>query len=128
MSDQVDLHAGPVGFDCGHLERTLGCGGCDPGAIEFVKDDDGPWRRVGTAVLGETPECNGRCHVGDYPDFDRDCPAHGGEREICPEGCGVQLIDEVHDEQIGYEEQARPVVVTRLACTHEIVTKGRWNA
>jgi hypothetical protein len=84
---------------------------------------------MGTAVLGEVSECNGLCHTEvDYPDFDNDCPVHGGEREICPEGCGIQLVDEVHDEQIGYEEQARPVVVTRLACTHEIVTKGRWNA
>jgi hypothetical protein len=32
---------------CGHIERQRGCGGCDPGAVEFVKDDDGPWRRVG---------------------------------------------------------------------------------
>jgi hypothetical protein len=32
--------------DCGHVERVTGCGGCDPGAIEFVKDDGGPWLRV----------------------------------------------------------------------------------
>ena len=31
---------------CGHGKRTKGCGGCDPGAIEFVKDDGGPWRRA----------------------------------------------------------------------------------
>lgn len=31
---------------CGHFERVMGCGGCDPGAIEFVKDDDGPWQKV----------------------------------------------------------------------------------
>ena len=26
-------------YDCGHTERTKGCGGCDPGAIEYVYDD-----------------------------------------------------------------------------------------
>jgi hypothetical protein len=27
--------------DCGHRERTPGCGGCDPSAIEFVITDEG---------------------------------------------------------------------------------------
>lgn len=31
---------------CGHAGIERGCGGCDPGAIEFVKDDGGPWLRV----------------------------------------------------------------------------------
>jgi hypothetical protein len=90
---------------------------------------DGPCNTsLGAAVLGEVPECNGVCHTqGDYPDFDKDCPVHGGEREICPEGCGVQLVDEVHDEQIGFEERARPVIVTRLACEHEIVVETTWR-
>lgn len=26
-------------FPCGHETRTIGCGGCDPAAIEFVIDD-----------------------------------------------------------------------------------------
>ena len=30
---------------CGHHDRVQGCGGCDPGAVEWVRDDDGPWRR-----------------------------------------------------------------------------------
>ena len=33
---------------CGHSVRVKGCGGCDPGAIEWVKDDGQPWRRIGT--------------------------------------------------------------------------------
>lgn len=33
---------------CGHERRTRGCGGCDPGAVEFVIDDAQPYvlRRV----------------------------------------------------------------------------------
>lgn len=27
---------------CGHRRVTAGCGGCDPGAIEFVIDDESP--------------------------------------------------------------------------------------
>lgn len=27
------------GYPCGHENRTHGCGGCDPGAIEFVFED-----------------------------------------------------------------------------------------
>lgn len=36
-------------YACGHAERTSGCGGCDPSAIEFVRDDGEPWRRVAPA-------------------------------------------------------------------------------
>lgn len=35
---------------CGHWPAIKGCGGCDPGAVEFVRDDGGPWRRVGGAA------------------------------------------------------------------------------
>lgn len=32
---------------CGHSRLTRGCGGCDPSAIEFVRDDgDAEWRSV----------------------------------------------------------------------------------
>ena len=31
-------------YPCGHDEITRGCGGCDPGAIEFVIEDDGTTR------------------------------------------------------------------------------------
>lgn len=33
-------------YPCGHHTRTPGCGGCDPGAVEYVRDDGGPWRRT----------------------------------------------------------------------------------
>lgn len=29
-------------YPCGHRHITRGCGGCDPGAIEFVIDDAAP--------------------------------------------------------------------------------------
>lgn len=50
----------PEGHPCGHEDRTPGCGGCDPGAIEYVKDDGDPtWRKVTPAVC---PECTaGKC-------------------------------------------------------------------
>ncbi len=31
-------------FPCGHLAREQGCGGCDPGAIDLVIEDDGTQR------------------------------------------------------------------------------------
>lgn len=31
---------------CGHIRLTDGCGGCDPDAIEFVRDDGGEWRKA----------------------------------------------------------------------------------
>jgi len=30
---------------CGHIAIQRDCGGCDPGAVEFVRDDGGEWRR-----------------------------------------------------------------------------------
>lgn len=40
----------PPVFDCGHASRVAGCGGCDPSAIEFVRDDGaGTWRRYDPA-------------------------------------------------------------------------------
>ncbi len=35
----------------------------------------------------------------------------------------VQRVLEEHDEEIGYEEQARPVVVLNLGCGHEVVLR-----
>lgn len=37
-------------FYCGHTVRQPGCGGCDPGAIEFIRDDGGSWRRYDEAA------------------------------------------------------------------------------
>lgn len=34
----------PERHPCGHPEATKGCGGCDPGAVEFVITDDGQRR------------------------------------------------------------------------------------
>lgn len=37
----------PEPHPCGHMERMKGCGGCDPGAIEYVRDDGSDrWVRV----------------------------------------------------------------------------------
>lgn len=35
---------------CGHEHRTLGCGGCDPGAIDFVLTDQGHLRAFDPAI------------------------------------------------------------------------------
>lgn len=44
--------------------------------------------------------------------------------EWCPEcGCAVPVVEEF-DEQIGYEEKARDVRVTRLECGHESVREA----
>lgn len=41
--------------------------------------------------------------------------------------CGhPQPVIEEFDDQLGFEEQARPVVVTVLACGHENVREGAW--
>lgn len=46
-----------------------------------------------------------------------------GMLEWCAEcECGIRVTD-VHEEQIGYEEQARAVLVFDLACGHEIVSE-----
>lgn len=44
----------PEPYPCGHTDRTAGCGGCDPGAIEFVRDDGGEWRPVTAEDLDVT--------------------------------------------------------------------------
>ena len=36
---------------CGHLKGAQGCGGCDPGAVEYVRDDFGYWRKVDAGVV-----------------------------------------------------------------------------
>jgi len=40
-------------------------------------------------------------------------------------GVSVPVVDE-DDEEIGYEEKARPVHVVKLDCGHDEVTPGRW--
>ena len=39
---------------CGHDPRVRGCGGCDPGAVEFIRDDGGPWVRVSPPAADPT--------------------------------------------------------------------------
>jgi len=126
-------------------ECTQGkCGNCD-GTSWNPKADDvdtcpcaerGHAGTIGEAVLGDVPECNGRCGVQGYgedahPDFDRDCPIHGDAADNRPEWCedceaGVEIADQF-DDQLGFEEQARDVKVTALSCGHDIVRdmKGR---
>lgn len=60
---------------------------------------------------------------GSMQEWDPDCPMH----RRCAE-CGdfTEVVEEF-DDQIGFEEQARPVVVTVLACGHEVVRPGRWD-
>jgi hypothetical protein len=55
-----------------------------------------------------------------------DCPAHSGQfrGDNCPECNAPRVLVEEFDEQIGVEEQARPVRVTVLACGHEIVSSS----
>lgn len=88
--------------------------------------------QVGLAVLGELPQCNGRCGIQGYgedahPDFDRDCPIHGDEadenREWCVEcKAGVGIIER-SIEASGYMEREREYHVTRLSCGHEIAVE-----
>jgi hypothetical protein len=103
---ELDLHAGEM---------------ADGWQVEPRPLDDHS-AEMGTAVLGETPECNGLCHAqGDYPDFDKDCPAHGGpEREVCPECGELSEIADASIETSGYEERQRDYHVTWLTCGHEI--------
>lgn len=125
-------------------ECTQGkCGNCD-GTSWNPKADDvdtcpcaerGHAGTIGEAVLGETPECNGRCGENnqggtDFFDVDRECPVHGDATEKF-EWCtkcedGVEIADQF-DDQLGFEEQARDVKVTALSCGHDIVRdmKGR---
>lgn len=47
----------PEVHPCGHGERTPGCGGCDPGAIDFVITDDGVRRPLDpTRDLRQPPD------------------------------------------------------------------------
>lgn len=46
-------------FDCGHDRRVEGCGGCDPGAIDFVITDEGV-RRPFDAALDMSAEFGDR--------------------------------------------------------------------
>lgn len=78
---------------------------------------------IGTAVLGEVPQCNGHCN---HDGADDDCLIHGkaaDQREApewCPE-CGRDAdVIEKSIETAGFEEQARDYHVTRLACGHEL--------
>ena len=48
-----------------------------------------------------------------------------GELRFCTTcGMAVEVVDEF-DDQIGYEERARPVRVVALECGHDIVTETR---
>lgn len=38
---------------CGHADRHAGCGGCDPAAIGFVREDGGEWKKVEEGDLDE---------------------------------------------------------------------------
>src|SRR6478735_7781545 len=51
------LTTSPEGHPCGHSERTPGCGGCDPGAVEFVITDEGERRPFDAALdMNHPPE------------------------------------------------------------------------
>lgn len=63
---------------------------------------------------------------GSQWDYDPGCPEHGDGTSVCPECCAPRTVEEEFDEQIGFEEQARPVHVVHLTCGHEIVAPGRW--
>jgi hypothetical protein len=58
----------------------------------------------------------GGIEPGSMQEFDPACPAHA-----CRECGAVAREVESFDEQIGYEEKARPVRVTALECGHEVV-------
>lgn len=45
-----EVTAAPEPHPCGHLRRVPGCGGCDPGAVEFVITDDGERRPFDPAL------------------------------------------------------------------------------
>ena len=58
--------------DCGHSELVKDCGGCDPGAVEFVITDAGERRAFDPAIdmatcpLRQRPAHDYRC--GAWPD------------------------------------------------------------
>lgn len=61
---------------------------------------------------------------GSQWEYDPDCPEHG-IRHWCAE-CEAKVPEvEVFHDQIGFEERAQYVVVTRLDCGHEIVRPAR---
>jgi hypothetical protein len=47
------------------------------------------------------------------------------ETRFCEECDGARTVMDEFDDQIGYEEQARPVRVTALDCGHDIVKELR---
>ena len=57
----------PQPHDCGHIQTVRGCGGCDPGAIDYVITDDGirrpfdPPRDVSSSGIAR--ERKGRYHA-----------------------------------------------------------------
>ena len=69
--------------------------------------------------------CNGGDWPGSSPYLEE--PNPGCAVHFCQECGAVAREVESFDEQIGYEEQARPVRVTVLACGHEVVTQRTWN-
>lgn len=58
--------------------------------------------------------------------LDLELPPARVDHEACRTCNDLSLVLESFEDQIGFEEQARPVVVTVLGCGHEIVTPGRW--
>jgi hypothetical protein len=119
---EVDLHEGPEGWVADAIAEQ---------EAHIARQPD----VIGSAVLGDVPQCNGRCGENsqggvDFFDVDRECPVHGDAAEKF-EWCtkcedGVEIADQF-DDQIGFEEQARDVRVAALTCGHDIVRdrKGR---
>lgn len=73
------------------------------------------------------PETNGRCAdcLGQGCAHEGPCDPEDVDR--CPVCNAPEVLVERFEDQVGFEEQARPVVVTVLGCGHEIVTPGRWK-
>ena len=87
---------------------------------------------TGSGGPGAGPETNGRCWDcrGSGCAHDGPCeetPPARVDHEVCRECGDLCLVVEAFEDQTGFEEQARPVVVTVLSCGHEIVTPGRWD-
>jgi hypothetical protein len=87
---------------------------------------------LGVGGPASGPETNGRCadcrgegcaHEGPCGEI----PPTRVDHEVCGTCNDLSLVVETFDDQIGFEEQARPVVVTVLHCGHENVRPGRWE-
>lgn len=76
----------------------------------------------GPDTRGSCWECRGTGHSHGGP-----CAEPEPHPFSCDECGAPESIVEAFDDQVGFEEQARPARVTVLACGHEIVTPGRWE-